>query len=88
MVGPLGGGARDPGAPTINEKNIDSGPLGRCCRRSGSVYHQRKKHRWWSPYEAMPEDLGVPTINTKNVDDGPPDPRGGPVSTRDLKGVL
>jgi hypothetical protein len=28
MAGPLGGGARDPGAPTINAKNIDDGPLG------------------------------------------------------------
>jgi hypothetical protein len=27
MAGPLGGGAGDPGAPTINGENIDSGPL-------------------------------------------------------------
>jgi hypothetical protein len=27
MAGPLGGGAGDPGAPTINRENIDSGPL-------------------------------------------------------------
>jgi hypothetical protein len=26
MVGPLGGGAEGPGAPTINTKNIDGGP--------------------------------------------------------------
>jgi hypothetical protein len=28
MVGPLGGDARDPRAPTINPKNVDGGPLG------------------------------------------------------------
>jgi hypothetical protein len=29
-MGLLGGSVRDPGAPTINEKNINSGPLGPC----------------------------------------------------------
>jgi hypothetical protein len=26
MATPLGGGVRDPGAPTINVKNVDDGP--------------------------------------------------------------
>jgi hypothetical protein len=43
MVGPLEGGARDSGAPTINAKNIDDRPSWRWCRRSGSAHHQCKK---------------------------------------------
>jgi hypothetical protein len=31
MVGPLGGGARDPGAPTTQRKNINDGAPGRQC---------------------------------------------------------
>jgi hypothetical protein len=54
-VGPLGGGARDPGAPTINAKNIDGGPLGRRCWISGSAHLQRKERRRWAPSEAMLE---------------------------------
>jgi hypothetical protein len=38
--GPLGGGAGDLGAPTINVKNIDGRPPGRRCQRSESTHHQ------------------------------------------------
>jgi hypothetical protein len=55
MVGPLGGSAGDPAAPIINAKNIDGGALERRCRRSGSAHHERKKHQWWDPWEAMSE---------------------------------
>jgi hypothetical protein len=41
-VGPLRGGDGDLGVPTINTKNIDGGPCGRWCRRSGSAHHQHK----------------------------------------------
>jgi hypothetical protein len=40
---PLGRGAKDLGASTINAKNIDGGPPRRRCRRSGSTHHQCKK---------------------------------------------
>jgi hypothetical protein len=40
MMAPLGGDAGDLRAPTINAKNIDSGPLGRRCRESGNAHHQ------------------------------------------------
>jgi hypothetical protein len=33
MAAPLGGAAGDLGAPNINVKNVDYGPLGRCYRR-------------------------------------------------------
>jgi hypothetical protein len=38
MAGPLGGGARDPRAPTINAKNIDGGPP---TPKGGSGLHPR-----------------------------------------------
>jgi hypothetical protein len=40
---PLGGSARDPGASTINTKNVGDGPPRRLCRRSRSIHHQRKE---------------------------------------------
>jgi hypothetical protein len=52
-AGHLGGGVRDPRAPTINVKNIFSGFPVRRCRRSESTHHQRKKHQRWTPGEAM-----------------------------------
>jgi hypothetical protein len=39
-IGPLTGANGDPGVPTVNIKNVDGGPPGRCCRRSGSAHHQ------------------------------------------------
>jgi hypothetical protein len=44
MTGPLGGGAGDPGAPTINTKNIDGGPLGGSARYPGAPTINAKKH--------------------------------------------
>jgi hypothetical protein len=70
--GTLGGDVGDPGAPTTNAKNIDSGPPRRRCWRSRSVHHQRKKHRWWAPWEAMPGIRECPPSTLKNIDGGPP----------------
>jgi hypothetical protein len=71
MAGLLGGDIRDPGASTINVKNVDDSPLGRRCRRSKSIYHQRKKALTVGPLGGDAEDLEAPTINAKNVDDRP-----------------
>jgi hypothetical protein len=45
MTDPLRGNVGDPGAYTINVKNVDSEPPGRRCWRSRSAHHQRKKYR-------------------------------------------
>jgi hypothetical protein len=53
MTGSLGGaGAVEPGAPTMNVKNVDDELSVRCrsCR-TGSTHHQRKKHRRCAPSE-------------------------------------
>jgi hypothetical protein len=68
---PLGGGARGPGTPTINAKNVDGGPLGRRCRRSGSAHHQRKKRRRHAPWEVMPEVQERPPSMQKILMAGP-----------------
>jgi hypothetical protein len=39
MAGPLGGDVGDPGALTIQRKNVDDKPPGRRCRKSESVHH-------------------------------------------------
>jgi hypothetical protein len=39
MVGPLVGDAGGPGAPTTYVEDVDGGPAGRQCRRSGSAHH-------------------------------------------------
>jgi hypothetical protein len=44
MVGPLRGSAGDPGASTINAKNIDGGPLGGSARYPGVPTINAKKH--------------------------------------------
>jgi hypothetical protein len=54
-VDPLGGSARDSGAPTINTKNVNGGLPGRRCWRFRSAHHQRKKYRWWPPWDAVSE---------------------------------
>jgi hypothetical protein len=70
-AGPLGGDVGDPGASTINVKNVDGGLLGRRCRRSGSARHQRKKAKMAGPLGGGAGDLGVPTINTENINGVP-----------------
>jgi hypothetical protein len=54
MVDSLEGADGDPGAATINVKNVDGRPPGECWWRSGSTHHQRKKCRRWDPWE-VPE---------------------------------
>jgi hypothetical protein len=39
MVGSLGGGVGGPGVPTINAKNVNGGPPGRQCQRTGNAHH-------------------------------------------------
>jgi hypothetical protein len=68
--GPLGGGARDPGAPTINDKKCRWRGLGRRCRRSESAHHQNKNVNGGT-LGGGARDLGAPTIYTKNIDGGP-----------------
>jgi hypothetical protein len=80
-AGPLGGGARDPGIPTINVKNDDGRPPGRRCQRSGSTHQQQinvdggplgtQKTSMVDPLGGGVGDLGAHTINARNVDGGP-----------------
>jgi hypothetical protein len=44
MTGPLGGGAEDPGASTINVENVDGGPLEGDTEVSGVPTINTKKH--------------------------------------------
>jgi hypothetical protein len=68
----VGGSVRGPGASTINAKNINSGPPGRWCRRSGSAHHQHKKcQRCPPPLGGGVGGPGPPTINAKNINGGP-----------------
>jgi hypothetical protein len=49
-VGPLGGNAGDPGAPTINAKKIlMAGPLGADARDLAVPTNNAKKRQWWAP---------------------------------------
>jgi hypothetical protein len=54
MVGPSGGANGDLGAPTINVKIIDSGPLRDVGAGDlGAPTINVKKHRWWAPWEVL-----------------------------------
>jgi hypothetical protein len=73
--GALGGaGARDSGASTINVKNIDAGPPGRCQSwRSRSAHYQRKKHRRRTPWEVPELEIHERPLSTlRNIDGSPP----------------
>jgi hypothetical protein len=58
MTGPLAGADGDPGAPTINVKNVNGSamaPLGGArAGDPGASNINAKKHQWWAPWE-MPE---------------------------------
>jgi hypothetical protein len=71
-MSPQGSDVGGAGVSTINTKNVNGGPLGRRCRRSKSVHHQRKKMSTVDPLGGGAEDPGAPTINAKNVDGRPP----------------
>jgi hypothetical protein len=64
-VGPQGGDVGDPGASTINARNVDGGTPGRQCQTSGSTHHQRKKSSMAGPLRGSTGDLEAPTINAK-----------------------
>jgi hypothetical protein len=66
MVGPLGGGGRDPGVATMNVKNIDGGPLGRRWWRYGNKRpSSMQETSTMVPLGGNARDLGAPTINAK-----------------------
>jgi hypothetical protein len=77
MRGALGGDDGDPGAPTINTKNVDGGSPRKRCRRSKSAHHQHKKTSMAGSLGGDAGDPRTPTINAKNIDSGSPDPHGG-----------
>jgi hypothetical protein len=72
MIGPLGGGAEDPGAPTINIKNIDGDPPWLAVLEIREHPPSTQKMLMAGPLGGGVGDPGAPTINAKNVDSEPP----------------
>jgi hypothetical protein len=65
---------RDPGASTINIKNVDDGPLGgvRAGDLGASTINARK-YRRWAPWEVSELEIReCPPSTLENVDGGPP----------------
>jgi hypothetical protein len=65
MEGPLGGGAGDPGVPTINTKNVDDGPPGGGARDLGASTNNTKNIDGGPPWEVMPEIQEHPPLTQK-----------------------
>jgi hypothetical protein len=72
MAAPLGGGAKDLGAPTINTKNVNGGPPWEALREIWERPSLTHKMSTTGPLGGDVRDPGAPTINAKNIDGGPP----------------
>jgi hypothetical protein len=73
---PLAGADRDPGAPTINIKNVDCEPLGGA--RVGDPRMSTinaKKHRRWAPWEVSELEIQEHPPSTLGNVDGEPSGR-------------
>jgi hypothetical protein len=68
---PLGGDAGGPGAPTINTKNVDGGPL-EVVPEVQERPPSTEKMSMVGPLGGGVRGPGAPTINAKNIDGNPP----------------
>jgi hypothetical protein len=71
-TGPLGGGVRGQGGPTINAKNVNGAPLGGGAGGPGESTTNAKKYWRRAHLGGGAGGLRALTINAKNVDGRPP----------------
>jgi hypothetical protein len=70
-AGPVGDGAGDSRACTINTKKHRWRASWEAVLEIQERHHQCNKYRWWAPLEAVPEIWECSPTTLKNVDDRP-----------------